>query len=188
MILKKWIEGPELCKRWNINKHDLADLLNDGYIQSYFEDGSSIFPSDDCNFYEICDDVNTLTPAKPLTGSETEQLIFRLSDVEHYEVKYGLMPQRSLKKESAVKVRQAIHIELAKEQRLLNPKLTCQEVLKNITDKILNEKKAVSGSHKVNKYDIKPYAISEFKRITKNIKGLEFPPGKPGNPHRKNKK
>lgn len=95
--LSKWIEFDDLCKRWNMNKYDLADLVIRGELISNSEDDySAIVLSDDNTWYEMPDDDTVpgglINPACMTIGFVMGRLFLR-SRVEAYDEKFDRKPR-----------------------------------------------------------------------------------------------
>ena len=41
-MVKRWITFSDLCILWNIQKRDLADIVNNGKLQAVFENDASV--------------------------------------------------------------------------------------------------------------------------------------------------
>jgi len=92
--MNKWITFSELCKRWDINKYDLADIVISGSLRSFDgEDFSDfLFINDSC-YKNSPDGRMSSQRCEPFMVDEVTKLVFRISDVEAYEKKNGITPQ-----------------------------------------------------------------------------------------------
>jgi len=94
-MVKKWITFSDLCILWNIQKRDLADIVNNGKLQAVFENDASVLHIvDGGSFvkYKHPKGQISLIRQDPLTADEMTKLVFLVSDVEEYEKKNGISP------------------------------------------------------------------------------------------------
>ncbi|MEN6332037.1 MAG: hypothetical protein ABFD57_08620 [Smithella sp.] len=87
--MKKWITWEELCSRWDITKRDLTDMVNEGKFLAFYEnDGTCLYVCTDGYYRE-----DFGFRYEPITVDEvTNELIFRISDIEKFEKKQGISP------------------------------------------------------------------------------------------------
>lgn len=92
--MKKWITWSDLCSRWDINEYDLAEIIFGGKLQSFHgEDFSALNIVDGGHFDESPDGQMSLLNKEPLTVDLLTKLIFRISDVEKFEMENGISIQ-----------------------------------------------------------------------------------------------
>ena len=94
-MMNKWITCEELCSRWKINKYTLAQIVEDGKLQSFSNDDFSAFYFLDGGSYKASPDGQTMSLLRnePFTVDEVTKLIFLISDVEEYEKKNEMFSQ-----------------------------------------------------------------------------------------------
>jgi len=98
----KWITFSDLCRRWNINKYDLAELVIKGELQAHYDDDdfSGIYMVDGRILRESWDGYITGERQKPLIVDDVADCIFLISDVEEFERENGVTPH-GIKKSTA---------------------------------------------------------------------------------------
>jgi hypothetical protein len=85
-MIKTWITCSDLCIRWGINKYTLAEIINDGKLDSFFaEDFSYLVVTKDGSYRLNPEEGTGGFRQRRITGDDVTDLIFRTSDIEEYE-------------------------------------------------------------------------------------------------------
>jgi hypothetical protein len=177
MMLRKTFTCSELCRRWNINKRDLTDIVNDGKLRALNKTYLLERHTANTYTYNFGDGRLAMVTSGPLPITDEYGFYFNISDVETFEKEHG-KPHGLPKKSHIGNLRKEIALKWAKEVHLDHPELASEQVREIVNTKLAKGPIIVND----NPVDIKPYSRSQFKRITE---GLHFPPGIRGNPHTK---
>lgn len=162
-MVKKWITFSDLCIFWNIQKRDLADIVNNGKLQAVFENDASVLHIVDGGSFvesQYPDSQMSIIRPEPLAVDELTNLVFRISDVKEYEKKNGISPNweqkyRELEQntfencfDDAIKLS-----EQDEEIRQLKQRISCQESPKEESSQILPADKVTYENAFIRKED-----------------------------------
>jgi hypothetical protein len=84
-MVSKWITFPELCKRWQINQYNLAEIVLSGKIRGYDENFAELCIGEDYSFLAYPDGNCSSGSQIQLTVEDLKGLAFLLDDIKVFE-------------------------------------------------------------------------------------------------------